>query len=82
MGEEIGTTIAVLYTLVKVIGEGGMGSVSLASQTEPGDGADHPKTLPTLFKLAQVYEGGRQAPRCHRPVLARPRRHDRQARPG
>ncbi len=34
-GEGIGTVIASRYTLVEVIGEGGMGSVYLASQTEP-----------------------------------------------
>jgi eukaryotic-like serine/threonine-protein kinase len=34
-GEGIGTVIARRYTLVEVIGEGGMGSVYLASQTEP-----------------------------------------------
>ena len=35
-GEGIGTVIAGRYTLVDVIGEGGMGSVYLASQTEIG----------------------------------------------
>ncbi len=34
-GEAIGTVIAGRYTLVELIGEGGMGSVYLASQTEP-----------------------------------------------
>ncbi len=33
--EGVGTVIASRYTLVEVIGEGGMGSVYLASQTEP-----------------------------------------------
>ena len=34
-GEELGTVIADRYTLVKLIGEGGMGSVYLAEQTQP-----------------------------------------------
>ncbi len=34
-GEGIGTVIAGRYTLIELIGEGGMGSVYLASQTEP-----------------------------------------------
>jgi serine/threonine protein kinase len=34
-GEGIGTVIAGRYTLVNIIGEGGMGSAYLASQTEP-----------------------------------------------
>jgi eukaryotic-like serine/threonine-protein kinase len=34
-GEGVGTVIASRYTLVEVIGEGGMGSVYLASQTDP-----------------------------------------------
>ena len=34
-GEEVGTVIADRYTLVEMIGAGGMGSVYLADQTEP-----------------------------------------------
>ncbi len=62
MWEEIGTTIAVRYMLVKLIGEGGIGSVYLASQTEPRDGADLTKT----FRLSPI------SPRCTREAGKRP----------
>ncbi len=44
-------------------------------------GPDHPQTLANLEQSRQGVRGRRQAPRGDRPVRARPRRLDRQARP-